>query len=46
MITLPTQINIEHLVPAEDLRGNNQYPGIALINTFNQFKSKIDLLIS
>jgi len=31
MVPLPTQISIEHLVPAEVLRSNNQCPGIAPI---------------
>lgn len=37
MIPLPPQISIEHLVPAEVLRSNNQCPGIAPI-----IKAKMD----
>jgi hypothetical protein len=37
MVPLPTQISIEHLVPAEVLRSNNQCPGIAPI-----IKAKMD----
>lgn len=37
MMPLPSQINIEHLVPAEVLRSNNQCPGIALV-----IKAKMD----
>ena len=37
MMPLPPQISIEHLVPAEVLRSNNQCPGIAPI-----IKAKMD----
>ena len=37
MVSLPPQISIEHLVPAEVLRRNNECPGIAPI-----IKAKID----
>lgn len=40
MMPLPPQISIEYLVPAEVLRSNNQYPGIASI-----IKSKMDQMI-
>ena len=37
MLPLPPQISIEHLVPVEVLKSNNQCPGIAPI-----FKAKMD----
>lgn len=40
MIPLPPQISIEHLVPAEVLRRNNECPGIAPI-----IKAKMDKMI-
>lgn len=37
IMPLPPQISIEHLVPGEDLRSNNQCPDIAFIS-----KTKMD----